>query len=294
MGSGRTKRRLLLTSGLSCAAAAPVALLRLVNPPASSLAVMLAAALALLVLQVYRARCARQAAVAASSAKAQFLANMSHEIRTPLNGIMAMAEMLEASDLDPPQREMTGIIRTSAECLIHIVSDILDLSRIDGGKVLLSRVPFDLHGTIHGVVGQLAPVARAKGLRLECDVAPSVPRWIEGDPERFRRVLMELTSNALKFTQEGSVRLETVGAGDPMERSAILCKVIDTGIGIKPKAMPKLFEPFTQADSSSTRRHGGAGLGLAISLRIVTLMGGSMGVDSTPRGGSTFWLLLPP
>jgi len=253
----------------------------------------LAVALAVLAWQMWRVRQARREAIRANSAKSAFLANMSHEIRTPLNGIVGMAEMLEATCLDRPQREMTGIIRTSSESLIAIVNDILDLSKIEAGGIHLERIPFDLYVTIDNIIQLLTPSARAKGLNLEAIVAADVPRRVEGDALRLRQVLVNLLGNGVKFTEKGSVRLEVRAAGDPAERRAILCRVIDTGIGIDARIIPKLFAPFTQADSAITRRYGGTGLGLAISRRMVTLMGGSIGVDSEPGKGSCFWFVVP-
>ena len=249
--------------------------------------------LAILLWQVRRVRQARKAAEQASSAKSEFLANMSHEIRTPLNGIVGMAELLARTVLDKEQREMTDVIQSSSETLIAIVGGIFDFSRIEAGGLRLEAVPFDLHATVDGVVKSFAPRAHSKGLVFETAMAPNVPRLVHGDPLRIRQVLTNLLANAVKFTEKGHVRLNASLGGDPAESLAVLFRIDDTGIGIDAKAVARLFTPFTQADSAATRRYGGIGLGLAISHRLVSLMGGSIGVESQPGRGSTFWFLVP-
>jgi signal transduction histidine kinase/DNA-binding NarL/FixJ family response regulator len=249
--------------------------------------------LAFLLWQVARARDARKAAVKANGAKSEFLANMSHEIRTPLNGIVGMADLLATTRLDAEQREMAAVIKTSSECLIAIVEDIFDFSRMESGVAHLEPVAFDLRAMIDGVIGLLRPQALAKGLALQSSVCRDIPGMVLGDPVRIRQVLVNLLGNALKFTEAGKVGLEVSQTGDRADSRGLLFRVIDTGIGIDPQAVDKIFRPFTQADSTATRKYGGIGLGLAISHRLVSMMGGSINVESQPGKGSTFWFLLP-
>jgi signal transduction histidine kinase/ActR/RegA family two-component response regulator len=250
-------------------------------------------ALAALIWQVNRVRDARRAAEKANSAKSEFLANMSHEIRTPLNGIVAMTELLGRSGLPPEQREMAAVILTSSESLMTIVNDILDFSKIEAGGMTLETVAFDVRATVEDAVRLFTPRANQKGLHVDCRMTADVPRTIAGDPLRIRQVLMNLLSNAIKFTESGGVTVEVARAGNPEQGPALLFRVTDSGIGIPPEVSAKLFRAFTQADSGTTRKFGGTGLGLTISLRLVTLMGGSIGLESEPGKGSTFWFVVP-
>ena len=259
--------------------------------PVPALAVVVA--LVALVWQIFRAREERRAAIKASSVRSEFLANVSHEIRTPLNGVLGMAELLAGTRLDQNQREMLSAVRSSAECLLAIVNDILDYSRIEAAEMRIEEVAFDLGDAIGNVGAFFEPRAVAKGLKLQVIMAPELPRMVRGDPLRLGQILINLVGNGLKFTETGSVRLEVNLAGEQPDGVTILCRVIDTGIGIDTSTAARLFAPFTQADSSTSRRYGGTGLGLAISHRLLGLLGGSIGVDSQPGKGSTFWFLLP-
>jgi signal transduction histidine kinase len=249
--------------------------------------------LAVLVWQVALARSAHRAAIKANSAKSEFLANMSHEIRTPLNGIVGIADLLARTPLDAEQRELTAIIKSSSECLVSIVNNIFDFSRIESGSMHLEPAEFELRALVDSVVKLFASQAHAKGLELRSFVGPGLPVTVTGDQARIRQTLVNLVANALKFTAAGSIRVEVSQTGDRAENRSLLFRVVDTGIGIDPQAAEEIFRPFTQADSAPTRRYGGMGLGLAICHRLISLMGGSIDVESQPGHGSTFWFLLP-
>ena len=229
----------------------------------------------------------KEKAEAASRAKSDFLANMSHEIRTPLNGIIGMTELATVSS-GPEQHEYHSLIKSSGEALLVILNDILDYSKIEAGKITLESVEFSLEEVISSSIKSIAPSAHKKGLELTFYLEPDVPLDVVGDPSRLRQVLLNLAGNALKFTSKGEVGVRV--SVDQVSGVGVLLHfaVHDTGVGIPKDKQRRLFQPFEQADSSTTRQYGGTGLGLAISARMVQLMGGTIWIDSTPGRGSTF------
>ena len=228
----------------------------------------------------------------ATRVKAMFLANMSHEIRTPLNGIIGISKILEESNLNNKQKELTEIITTSGENLLNIINDILDFSKIESGQIQLENIDFSLQKVINNIYKLLKFKADNKHIQLQLSLDKDVPNTLTGDPYRLTQIITNLLNNAIKFTDEGSVKIKTKLQNKTGDKVEILFQVFDTGIGISETGIKKLFKEFSQTESSTTRKYGGTGLGLAICSNLATLMGGNIGVRSEKGKGSEFWFII--
>ena len=235
---------------------------------------------------------AKEAAEESSRVKGEFLATMSHEIRTPMNGVLGAIQMIDGSCLPPRQQSYLVMAESSGELLLAILKDILDFSKMEAGRLELEQVELDLQEALAGTLRLLQPEADRCGLRLSLDMDPGCPRMVQGDPVRIRQILLNLGSNAVKFTKQGEVAFGMRKLEEAGDRVQVALSVRDTGIGIPPEKITKIFQAFTQLDSSTTREYGGTGLGLTIARRLALLMGGQLEVESREGEGSTFSLIV--
>ena len=235
----------------------------------------------------------KEMAMAANEAKGDFLANMSHELRTPMNGVIGMAGLLKDMHLSEEQRDVVNMIRSSGESLLMLLNDILDFSKIEAGELTLEETPFDLNSCLHQTIRLLEPMVKEKPVKLSYSYSPTAPNYVIGDQARIRQIITNLIGNAIKFTGEGYIKLDVSSRRISDRRSELHFRIDDTGIGIPPDKLEHIFEKFTQADASTSRKYGGTGLGLAICTRLVEQMQGMIGVDSVQGQGSSFWFSVP-